>query len=150
VGPGRKQNRNSCSVDAAARVWLAIAQPDLPGHEVWISRPRWIGRYRSAETPEPDVAVLVTILYSIRRTSAPISLLRCRGCANAPPQWRYFWQLFHDSEDPTHFVEVFMDESWVISGSMSARASPTTKSSTVEAVHAQVTRSSHWLAERGS
>ena len=25
----------------------------------------------------------------------------------------YFWQLFHDSADPTRFVECFMDESWV-------------------------------------
>ena len=25
----------------------------------------------------------------------------------------YFWQLFHDSENPTRFIECFIDESWV-------------------------------------
>ena len=25
----------------------------------------------------------------------------------------YFWELFHDSADPSRFIECFMDESWV-------------------------------------
>ena len=25
----------------------------------------------------------------------------------------YFWELFHDSADPTRFIEFFMDESWL-------------------------------------
>ena len=25
----------------------------------------------------------------------------------------YFWELFHDSANPSHFVECFMDESWL-------------------------------------
>src|SRR6185369_3375747 len=67
-----------------------------------------------AETPEPDVAVMVTIRYSIRPDKradfvAAMQAVREMRRRNGA----YFWQLFHDSEDPTHFVEVFMDESWV-------------------------------------
>jgi quinol monooxygenase YgiN len=67
-----------------------------------------------AETPEPDVSVMVTIDYRIQNDKRAefvaamqeVRLMRRRNGA-------YFWQLFHDSEDPGHFVECFMDESWV-------------------------------------
>src|ERR1700704_1506539 len=67
-----------------------------------------------AETPEPDVPVMVTIEYRIRSNrraefvAAMQSVRQMRRRNGA-----YFWQLVHDSEDPTLFVEVFMDESWI-------------------------------------
>jgi len=66
----------------------------------------------------------------------------------------YFWQLFHDSEDPTHFVEVFMDESWVEHLRQHERASVADRAVLERAkefmVEKKVTRSSHWLADRES
>jgi MFS family permease len=67
-----------------------------------------------AETPEPDVPVMVSITYRTQpdkrkefvAAMQDVGQMRRRNGA-------YFWQLFHDSEDPTRYVEVFMDESWV-------------------------------------
>ena len=67
-----------------------------------------------AETPEPDVPVMVTIRYSIRPDKRPDFVAAMQGVREMRRRnGAYFWQLFHDSEDPTRFVEVFMDESWV-------------------------------------
>jgi len=108
-----------------------------------------------AETPEPDVAVMVTIRYSIRPDNradfvAAMQAVREMRRRNGA----YFWQLFHDSEDPTHFVEVFMDESWVEHLRQHERASVADRAVLERAkefmVEKKVTRSSHWLADRES
>ena len=67
-----------------------------------------------AETPEPDVPVMVTIRYSIRPDKRAEFVAAMQGVREMRRRnGAYFWQLFHDAEDPTRFVEVFMDESWV-------------------------------------
>jgi quinol monooxygenase YgiN len=66
----------------------------------------------------------------------------------------YFWQLFHDSEDPTRFVEAFMDESWVEHLRQHERASVADREIQRRAkqylVEGEETYSSHWLADRES
>ena len=67
-----------------------------------------------AETPEPDVPVMVTIEYRIqpdKRAEFVAAMQDVREMRRR--NGAYFWQLFHDSEDPTRFVECFMDESWL-------------------------------------
>jgi MFS family permease len=67
-----------------------------------------------AEAPNADTPVMVSITYKVQSDKRPefvaamqdVGQMRRRNGA-------YFWQLFHDSEDPTRYVEVFMDESWV-------------------------------------
>jgi MFS family permease len=68
-----------------------------------------------AETPEPDSGpVMVTIEYRVQ----PEKRAEFVAAMNAVREMRhrngaYFWELFHDSADPAHFVECFMDESWL-------------------------------------
>jgi quinol monooxygenase YgiN len=108
-----------------------------------------------AETPEPDVPVMVTIRYSIRPdkradfVAAMQSVREMRRRNGA-----YFWQLFHDTEDPTRFVEVFMDESWVEHLRQHERVSVADRAILDRAkaflVEAESTQSTHWLADRES
>jgi len=66
----------------------------------------------------------------------------------------YFWQLFHDSEDPARFVEVFMDESWVEHLRQHERASVSDREIQRRAkrylASGETTRSSHWLGDKAS
>jgi quinol monooxygenase YgiN len=66
----------------------------------------------------------------------------------------YFWQLFHDSEDPTRFFECFMDESWAEHLRQHERASIADRAIQKKAkqylVDGTSTRSSHYLADRES
>jgi len=66
----------------------------------------------------------------------------------------YFWQLFHDSSDPTRFVEVFMDESWMEHLRQHERASVSDREILNRAkeytIVSEQTPSSHWLADRES
>ena len=106
-----------------------------------------------AETPAPDVPVMVTIEYRIQpdkrevfvEAMQPVREMRRRNGA-------YFWQLFHDSEDPTRFVETFMDESWLEHLRQHERASVADREILRRAkqylAQAEVTKTSHWLAER--
>jgi MFS family permease len=106
-----------------------------------------------AETPEPDVPVMVTITYRIRSDKRAefvaamqdVRQMRRRNGA-------YFWQLFHDSEDPTRFVESFMDESWIEHLRQHERASVADREIQRRAkqylVEGETTKSSHWLADR--
>ena len=67
-----------------------------------------------AETPEPDVPVMVTISYHVQPDKRAEFVAAMQGVREMRRRnGAYFWQLFHDSEDPTRFVECFMDESWV-------------------------------------
>ena len=108
-----------------------------------------------AETPEPDVPVLVTITYHIQLNKRAefvaamqdVRQMRRRNGA-------YFWQLFHDSEDPSRFIECFMDESWVEHLRQHERASVADQEVRRIAkrylVSGTTTRSSHYLADRES
>ena len=104
----------------AAAVGMAVAVV-LPGDSssgstrYSTSRRPWIGRCRcSRSRRSPDVPVMVTISYHIR----PDKRAEFVGAMQGVRRMRrrngaYFWQLFHDSENPTRFIECFMDESWV-------------------------------------
>jgi MFS family permease len=108
-----------------------------------------------AETPEPDVPVMVTIVYRIQPDKraefvAAMQAMREMRRRNGA----YFWQLFHDSEDPTRFVETFMDESWVEHLRQHERASVADREILDRAkqylVEGTTTKSSHYLADRES
>ncbi|HVO90943.1 MAG TPA: MFS transporter [Casimicrobiaceae bacterium] len=108
-----------------------------------------------AETPEPDVPVAVTIDYRIQPAKraefvAAMQAVREMRLRNGA----YFWQLVHDSEDPAHFIEMFMDESWMEHLRQHERASFADREIQARAKQylapGETTRSSHWLAERES
>jgi len=108
-----------------------------------------------AETPESDVPVLVTIDYhtrSDRRAEFVAAMQHVREMRRR--NGAYFWQLFHDSENPTHFVEVFMDESWTEHLRQHERASVADREIQRHAkqylVEGTSTKSSHYLADRES
>ena len=64
----------------------------------------------------------------------------------------YFWELFHDSADPTRHVECFMDESWVEHLRQHERVSVADRETQRRAkqfmAEGEETKSSHWLADR--
>jgi hypothetical protein len=64
----------------------------------------------------------------------------------------YFWELFHDSADPSRFNECFMDESWVEHLRQHERVSVADREIQQRAkafmVEGTATKSSHWLADR--
>jgi len=66
----------------------------------------------------------------------------------------YFWQLFHDSENPTRFLECFMDESWTEHLRQHERSSVTDRAILQQAkvylLPETSTRSRHYLADRES
>jgi MFS family permease len=108
-----------------------------------------------AEPPEPDVPVMVTISYHIR----PDKRAEFVGAMQGVRRMRrrngaYFWQLFHDSENPTRFIECFMDESWVEHLRQHERASVADREIQRVAkqylVEGTTTKSSHYLADRES
>jgi MFS family permease len=108
-----------------------------------------------AEPPEPDVPVMVTITYHVqpdKRTEFVEAMQQLREMRRR--NGAYFWQLFHDSADPTRFVETFMDESWVEHLRQHERASVADREIQRRAkqylVPGTETRSSHWLADRES
>jgi len=108
-----------------------------------------------AEPPEPDVAVLVTISYHVRadkRTEFVAAMQDVRRMRRR--NGAYFWQLFHDSEDPTRFIECFMDESWIEHLRQHERASVADQEIRRVAkqylVEGTTTRSLHYLADRES
>jgi MFS family permease len=144
---------------AAIGMLIAIAVTwrfKLGGHQVLDFRPAmdWPMPVL-AETPEPDVPVMVTIDYRIRldkrdefvEAMQAVREMRRRNGA-------YFWQLVHHSENPAHFVETFMDESWVEHLRQHERASVADREVLNHAKkylsEGEVTRSSHWFGERES
>ncbi len=108
-----------------------------------------------AEEPEPDVPVMVTIKWRIQPdkrvefVAAMQDVRRMRRRNGA-----YFWQLFHDSEDPARFLECFMDESWVEHLRQHERASVADREVLNRArqflAKGESTHSSHYLADRES
>jgi MFS family permease len=108
-----------------------------------------------AETPSADTPVMVSITYEVQADKRPefvaamedVGQMRRRNGA-------YFWQLFHDSEDPTRYVEVFMDESWVEHLRQHERASVADRDiqrrAKVFLVPGTTTHSSHYLTDSDS
>ena len=92
-------------------------------------------KHRGLRNPVP-LRYMMPVMIQIRRNGA------------------YFWQLFHDSEDPTRFVETFMDESWLEHLRQHERVSVAEREIQRRAkqflAEGESTKSSHWLADRES
>jgi MFS family permease len=107
-----------------------------------------------AETPGADSGpVMVTIEYRIqpdRRAEFVAAMQAVREMRRR--NGAYFWELFHDSGDPTRYIECFMDESWVEHLRQHERASVADRETLQRAkqflVEGESTHSSHWLADR--
>jgi MFS family permease len=109
-----------------------------------------------AEIPEPDSGpVMVTIEYRVQ----PSKRAEFVTAMHAVREMRrrngaYFWELFHNSADTAHFVECFMDESWIEHLRQHERASVADRAIQQRAnqflVQGESTRSSHWIADRES
>jgi MFS family permease len=107
-----------------------------------------------AEIPAPDSGpVMVTIDYHVQPTMrvefvAAMQAVREMRRRNGA----YFWELLHDSADPTYFVECFMDESWVEHLRQHERASVADREIQQRAkrflVEGTQTKSRHLLAHR--
>ena len=107
-----------------------------------------------AELPEPDSGpVLVTIEYRVqpdKRAEFVAAMQSVREMRRR--NGAYFWELFHDSADPSRFNECFMDESWVEHLRQHERVSVADREIQQRAkafmVEGTATKSSHWLADR--
>src|SRR3989442_10650879 len=68
-----------------------------------------------AENPEPESGpVMVTIEYRVdpaKRAEFVAAMQEVREMRRR--NGAYYWELYHDSANPAHFVETFMDESWI-------------------------------------
>jgi len=127
----------------------------LGQHEALDFTPSMVPLPTLAETPEPDVPVLVTIIYHIqpdKRTEFVAAMQEVRRMRRR--NGAYFWQLFHDSENPTRFLECFMDESWTEHLRQHERSSVTDRAILQQAkvylLPETSTRSRHYLADRES
>jgi quinol monooxygenase YgiN len=109
-----------------------------------------------AEDPEPDNGpVMVTIEYRVdpaRRAEFVAAMQDLREMRRR--NGAFFWELFHDSADPTHYVETFMDESWIEHLRQHERVSVSDRETQRRAsqylAEGQKTKSVHWLADRGT
>lgn len=107
-----------------------------------------------AETPEPDSGpVLVTIEYQVdpaQRAEFVSAMREVREMRRR--NGAFFWELFHDSAQPTRFLESFMDESWIEHLRQHERASVADREVQRRAnqflVKGESTKSTHWLADR--
>ena len=107
-----------------------------------------------AETPEPDSGpVLVTIEYRVdpaRRAEFVAAMREVREMRRR--NGAVFWELFHDSAQPTRFLESFMDESWIEHLRQHERASVADREVQSRAnqflVKGESTKATHWLADR--
>ena len=144
---------------AAVAILLAIALTwrfKLGAHEVIDFRPATdFPAPVIAETPEPDVPVLVTIIFRIKpdkRDEFVAAMQHVREMRRR--NGAYFWQLFHDPADPTRFVETFMDESWLEHLRQHERASVADREilrrAKVYLADGEDTKSTHWIADRES
>jgi quinol monooxygenase YgiN len=108
-----------------------------------------------AEDPEPDGGpVMVTIEYRVDPANrdafvAAMQELREMRRRNGA----YFWELYHDSADPSRHVEIFMDESWVEHLRQHERVSVADREIQRRAKQYMVpgfeVKTQHWLADRG-
>jgi MFS family permease len=107
-----------------------------------------------AETPEPDSGpVLVTIEYRVDPAKRPEFVAAMRDVREMRRRnGAFFWELFHDSADPTRFLESFMDESWTEHLRQHERVSVADRGVQRRAnqflAKGESTKSTHWLADR--
>jgi len=107
-----------------------------------------------AEDPEPDAGpVLVTIEYRVdaaHRAEFVAAMRELREMRRR--NGAFVWHLFHDSAEPTRFLESFMDESWTEHLRQHERVSVADRETQQRAnrflVKGASTRSTHWLPDR--
>jgi quinol monooxygenase YgiN len=107
-----------------------------------------------AETPQADQGpVLVTIEYRVdpaKRDEFVTAMREVREMRRR--NGAFFWELFHDSAQPTRFLESFMDESWTEHLRQHERASVADREIQRRAngflAAGESTRTTHWLADR--
>jgi MFS family permease len=143
---------------AAIGIFLAIGLTwrfKLGDHKVLDFRPSmdWAAPVL-AETPEPDSGpVMVSIEYRVQPDKRSEFVTAMNGVREMRRRnGAYFWELFHDSADPTRFIECFMDESWLEHLRQHERVSVADREIQHRAkqflVEGAETISSHWLADR--
>jgi quinol monooxygenase YgiN len=109
-----------------------------------------------AETPEPDSGpVMVSIEYRVQPDKRSEFVAAMHGVREMRRRnGAYFWELFHDSAEPTRYIEVFMDESWLEHLRQHERVSVADRAIQKNAkqylVEGTDTKSFHWLADRES
>jgi len=105
-----------------------------------------------AEAPNPDSNVMVTITYRVQLDKRDAFVAAMQDVREMRRRnGAYFWQLFHDSEDPARYVETFMDESWIEHLRQHERVSVADRAIQARAKQylqeGETTHSSHWLAD---
>jgi MFS family permease len=108
-----------------------------------------------AENLEPGSGpVMVTIEYRVdpaKRAEFVVAMQEMREMRRR--NGAYFWELYHDSADPAHFVETFMDESWIEHLRQHERVSVADREIQRRAkqylIEGHEVVSKHWLADRG-
>jgi MFS family permease len=107
-----------------------------------------------AEIPQPDAGpVMVTIEYRVRpgtRREFVAAMQHVREMRRR--NGAYFWELFHNSAEPTLYREIFMDESWTEHLRQHERVSVADREIQGRAkqylIEGFETKSVHWLADR--
>src|SRR6267142_7181666 len=109
-----------------------------------------------AENPEPESGpVMVTIEYKVdpaKRAEFVAAMQEVREMRRR--NGAYYWELYHDSANPAHFVETFMDESWIEHLRQHERVSVADREIQRRAkqylIAGYEVKSKHWLADRES
>jgi len=104
------------------------------------------------EPAQPDRSTMVTIEYRVQNGKRAEFVAAMREVREMRRRnGAYFWQLYHDSADPTRYLEVFMDESWTEHLRQHERASNADREIQRRAkqymVEGATTDPEHWLAE---
>jgi MFS family permease len=109
-----------------------------------------------SENSEPDGGpVMVTIEYRVdpaKRVEFVAAMQEVREMRRR--NGAYYWELYHDSANPAHFVEAFMDESWIEHLRQHERVSVADREIQRRAkqylIAGYEVKSKHWLADRES
>jgi hypothetical protein len=106
-----------------------------------------------AKGATPDSRTLVTIHYRVlpdRRADFAAAMGEVREMRRR--NGAYYWDLFFDSADPAHYLEVFMDESWIEHLRQHERVSVADRRILVRLgrylAPDEHAKTEHWLAER--
>jgi hypothetical protein len=106
-----------------------------------------------AEDAAPHSPTLVTIHYRItpdKRADFVDAMRDVREMRRR--NGAYYWDLVHDSTDTAHYMEIFMDESWIEHLRQHERVSVADRQTLARAkqylAQGEETRSEHWLSDR--
>jgi MFS family permease len=108
-----------------------------------------------SENSEPDGGpVMVTIEYRVDPAKRVEFVAAMQEVRERRRNGAYYWELYHDSANPAHFVEAFMDESWIEHLRQHERVSVADREIQRRAkqylIAGYEVKSKHWLADRES